>query len=1133
MKKNTKTHFWHGMTALALGLTVLGGGIYVATGMLEARINFMLGTTSSKVVNVEASEAENNLYFESDFKTPEELISYRENLNAEIVADGAVLLKNENESLPLKKGSRVTMFGIGGVSPVYSGAAGGGVIKTTDQIVPVTKVFEEKGFSVNPTVHDWYVSTGIPASCVVPVVSYDGTTSLKGPWENKSREYATRKAGVTEADASAAFSQWTQSYASYSDAAIVWLCRYEGEGADVPDDSLSLTAEENALIAEAKSHFSNVVVIVNGSAAIELDSLARDPKISSIIWVSELGTHGSYGLADILTGAVSPSGHLPDTFSASTKSSPAYQNSGAFFFANAQSAGLDYFGSTYLIQAEGIYLGYKYYETRYEDSVLNQGNAKSKVGTFASKGDWNYGEEVSYPFGFGLSYSSFEQTLENVEVDIHSKTIRAVVSVLNTGSVSAKDVVQIYAQSPYTNYDKENKIEKSAVQLLGFEKTKLLAPGESEKITISMDMKYLASYDRLNAKTYILDSGDYYFALGNGSHQAVNNILSAKGFSVSDGMDSEGNAKLVYKWTNDEFDAKSFAYGSTGVKITNQFEEADYNYWAKDTVTYLSRSDWSGTWPISYQGLSATEEMLPYLSSEQYTKGSSDTKDIVSGSTQTSYSLITLKGVDYNDPLWDELLNQVSAEELCALITDACEHTTPVKSVQYQGSKDKDGPIGYDATFNPDKTKPYHIDDSASDYVKKYNFASLCTEPTMAATFNKKLAEKRGELNGEDGLWSGFTVLWAPGANLHRTPYSGRNYEYFSEDSMLTNNMASIISKATQKKGAISAPKHFAGNDQETNRNGVATFYSEQAFREAQLRAFEGALSADEGGALSTMTSFSRIGVKQAAYSESLLTSVLRDEWGFKGYTITDFAFNNLMYPYASLTAGTDAFDNMISDFSAINAKALSQDAKLFNAARTAAHRILYVYANSNVMNGVSANSKVVTVIPWWKAVIIAFTICFAVLTLVSCVRLFFLMKNTEESSGANTIGFAISLCSVLLTVISLVSYFVLSRDGEKSPAIVYTLSVIAILLQLCVVFVQKVFPPLRKINSSSVLATFFTVFAFIQMMLGRIEWLGGLAAHNASLAPMHLSFTVTVILFVLTSIVSIVAAFFPQRSEE
>ena len=780
------------------------------------------GTTSTKIVTLDSAEAADTTYFASDFSTPEELIAYRENLNREIVNEGAVLLKN-NGALPLGSSVNVTMFGIGGVSPVYRGSSGGGVIKNPAQIVPLTDAFAQAGITTNPTVHDWYVSTGIPETCMIPITGRDGSTTINGPWDSEANHVATRANGVTEADASGAFTGWRDSYASYQDAAIVMLCRQEGEGADLPEGSLAVSPEEQALIEEAKANFDKVVVVVNSSAAMEIDALAENGGIDAILWVSELGTHGAFGLADVLTGLVNPSGHLPDTFAADSTSSPAYQNSGNFVFANAEAAGQDNFGSFYTVNAEGIYMGYKYYETRYEDCVLGRGNAASDVGTFASTGNWNYGDEVTYGFGYGLSYTTFEQTLDSLSVDQKGQTVTLKATVKNTGSVAAK------------------------------------------------------------------------------------------GKTTADGMDDDGNPDLAKTWTCSSLDKTSFATGSTA----------------------------------------------------------------------TNYALITLRGADYDDPLWEELLDQVTLEEMASLITDACGHTNPVMSVSYQGSLDKDGPIGYDATFTTDTALPYHIDGSASGYVKNYNFTTQCTEPTLAASFNLELAKERGNMNGEDSLWSGYTELWAPGINLHRTPYSGRNYEYYSEDAMLSNLMSVQVAAATQAKGAVAGVKHFAGNDQETNRNGVATFYNEQALRELQLRAFEGAFRPDEGGVTGTMTSFSRIGLKQAAYCDELLTNVLRGEWGFAGYTITDFAFSNLMYPYASLTAGTDAFDNMISDFSAINANSLAGDAKLLSAARQATHRILYTYVNSNAMNGVAANTKVVKVTPPWKMAIQGVEIASGVLTVI------------------------------------------------------------------------------------------------------------------------------------------------------
>ena len=988
---------WHGLTTAGCCLlTVMLGGTAVA-GTLETRINSMLGTRSSKVVTVQSGEEEDTTYFKSEFETAQELVDYREDLNRRIEAEGSVLLKNENSALPLGSDVNVTMFGLGSVSPVYCGSSGGGVIKNTDQIVPIAKAFDESGIHLNETVRDWYKTTAIPEYCMITSTGNDGTTTTRGPWDNEGVELAARSTGALEPDASDAFESFRGSYSDYSDAAIVMLCRLEGEGSDLPDGCLALTDEERALIKEAEDNFEKVIVLLNGSPAMEIDELKEDPQVDAILWIGEPGTHGFYGVADVLTGAVNASGHLPDTYAANSMSSPAFQNSGDFTFANAESAGLDNYGSYYLVQAEGIYLGYRYYETRYEDCVLGTGNAGSDAGTFASTAGWNYNEEVSYGFGYGLSYTTFEQKLDSVTVDEDNQTVTATVTVTNTGDTAGKDAVQVYAQSPYTDYDKENQIEKSSVQLLGFDKTDTLEPGESETLEVSMDLKYLASYDYVNAKTYIMDSGDYYFAIGNGAHDALNNILAAKGMTTANGMDYDGKADLAYKWNKSDMDTTSYSLGYDGVtKITNQLDDADYNYWKPGTVTYLSRSDWSGTWSDAYEGLEATEDMLPWLTEEQYEPGSSDTSDVVTGSKETQYSLITLRGADYDDETWDSLLNQMTLDEMAQLVTDACEHTVTVDSISYGGSLDKDGPIGYDAKFSTNAEDVYHITENDPAYIQNYNFATMNTEPVLAATFNPDLAEERGKVNGEDSLWSGYTENWAPGVNLHRTPYSGRNYEYFSEDPMLSNIMGTIICSTSQKYGNIAAPKHFAFNDQETHRQGVATFVNEQAARELQLRAFEGTFIPDEGGAMGTMTAFNRIGVKHVTYSEELLTNILRGEWGFEGYNITDFAFKELMYPYASMVAGTNAFDNMISDFSAINADTLAKDVKLLEAVRESCHRILYTYVNSNAMNGVSSNSQVVSVTPWWKTALYTADAVIAVLALAGLIMYVISFRKTE-----------------------------------------------------------------------------------------------------------------------------------------
>ena len=417
------------------------------------------------------------------------------------------------------------------------------------------------------------------------------------------------------------------SFSEYNDAAIVVIGRPSSEAGDffpgtngMAEDEgasniLGLTTNEREVIAAAKENFDKVIVLINSSSAMEIEELKQDDGVDSILWVGQPGNYGFLGVADVLTGTVSPSGHLADIYAVDSTSSPAMQNFGVIPYSNQESVDLgrltyiDYRAGWYLVEAEGIYTGYKYYETRYADVVNGLGNAASQTGS-SNDTAWNYSDEVSYTFGYGLSYTTFNQTLGEVTLNDEDHTATIMVTVENTGSMAGKSVVQLYAQSPYTEYDKQNKVEKSAVQLLGFEKTKELQPGESEEITVVVDLQYLASYDYSNAKTYIMDDGDYYFAIGNDAHDALNNILAAQGKSASDGMDYAGDAAKTYTWHQDTFDNETYSVSKAGVEISNQLNNADLNYYLPDTVTYLSRNDWEATWPLHYSDIEASEEMI-------------------------------------------------------------------------------------------------------------------------------------------------------------------------------------------------------------------------------------------------------------------------------------------------------------------------------------------------------------------------------------------------------------------------------------------------------------------------------------------------------------------------------------------
>lgn len=517
-------------------------------------------------------------------------------------------------------------------------------------------------------------------------------------------------------------------------------------------------AEKNLIsYVEGLSYIKNIVVVLNEDNTMGVGPLASDPRINAIIHAGGFGLNGSEALAEIITGKINPSGRLTDTYAAYSMSSPAAQNMYDHEFTNAAEVeayvgGKNEYATKYITMKEGIYVGYRYYETRYEDCILNQGNAASSYGTFASDGKWDYDKEVSYSFGHGLSYTTFEQKLDKVTVS--DGTVKASVTVTNTGGVAGKSVVQLYAQSPYTQYDKTNNVEKSAIQLMNFGKTKELKAGESETLEISCSLEFLASYDYTNAKTYILDDGDYYFAIGDSAHDALNNVIAKKSSSHS----SLGDASKTFLYRQDKFDNTTYATSSvTGNEITNLFDEADYNYFKPGSYKYLTRQDWS-TFPTTENSLTATTEMMKQLSGQQdkwtehdFSAGDYDDAELVETDKKSDYDLTMMYGNDdYDDSSWSLILEKMSWEEM-ATFTQGNSLTRPIESIGYEGSVDGDGPAGFSGTYGDETTNAEKL--SARVY------QSQCT---LASTWNQELAYKQGAFMGEDGLYLGKTSIWLP-----------------------------------------------------------------------------------------------------------------------------------------------------------------------------------------------------------------------------------------------------------------------------------------------------------------------------------------------------------------------------------
>lgn len=981
-KKRRKIQRWRGITALFGSLLSIMLGITLLLSSFVREINSFMGIASAEVVNLDGGSEEDYLYYESAYDSIDEMMQAKSDLCEEITDEGIVLLKN-NGVLPLEGVKKVTCLGRSSTDLVYAGASGAGIIGNVGTSINATLKdgLEDAGYEVNETMWDFYEESG-----------YTRSSGGSGGTE----EYRLGEVPLDEYPDD-------RGYEEYGDACIVVFARNSGESNEAPvgdfeDGSVyyQLTETEKAILEEAKANFDKVIVLVNSPSALSIEELRQDDRIDAVLTAGGLGMNGARSFGKILSGQVNPSGRLTDTYAVDSLSSPALQNHGNYTFTNAEEIisasnnGNAEHNTNYLVQAEGIYTGYKYYETRYEDCVLNQGNADSTAGAFASEDGWNYAEEVSYSLGYGLSYTEFSQELLSVE--IRNDVICAQVQVTNTGDVAGKDVVQLYVQSPYTEYDRTYGVEKSAVQVVNFAKTDLLEPGESQTLMVKMDLYNICSYDTNGRATWILDDGTYYFAIGQNAHDALNHILAAKGLTMEDGMDAEGNADMVRAWENEEFrtfenpqfSEEGFTtcagtwHKETGTEITNQVQAGDLNTWIKDSVTWLSRNDWEGTWPQSIENLEATEEMMPHLLAQTYESGEEDTSSITTDA-DTDYQVSMMRGKEYNDEDWNLILDQMSMEEMMSLVGKDFSATEPIPSIGYPGTIENDGPSGCVTNYSSE----YDGESTIFEGIDKYsqiNPRMYPSECLVACTWNQELTYRLGQMNGEDCFYTGQTTIWSPGLNLHRSPYSGRNFEYFSEDSMITYILGAQHVAGIQSKGAVAAPKHYAFNDYETNRFGLCTFLNEQTARENGLRGFEGAVAV--GHAKNIMTTLARVGCDWIGISTELQDNILRGEWGFDGFIVTDNAIQPYMYGTA-ITGGTDKFLVFIPGRyeEQLAPEVVSRDEKLLSALRESCHRILYVNVNSMAMNGVSDNVEVRDVTPGWQMMVFLADGILAVLT--------------------------------------------------------------------------------------------------------------------------------------------------------
>ena len=815
----------------------------------------------------------------------------------DIASEGMVLLENNDDTLPLDTATetKVNLLGYYAYNPNYSGTGSGGTDET-ENTVSIVDGLTNAGFEVNTAVLDEGV--------------YEVDESSSSDLGFEEATYTVEEVSIDSYTGEASF----ESMKEYSDIAIVVLCRAAGEGADLTDYEsdegnmyLELTQNEKDLLEAATDTFEKVIVVYNGGNALEMDFM-EDYDIDALIWCGDPGEYGFDVLGQIISGEVNPSGSLPDTWVYDSYSAAASEN-----FANQEADNTDGY---YVDYVEGIYVGYRWYETAYAESAVITNTTNGVTYDFS-----DYYSIVRYPFGYGLSYTTFEQEIvggiSDGDVLDPTGTISVEVEVTNTGDVAGKETVQLYVTVPYTEYDQENGVEKSEVTLVGYAKTSELEPGESETVTVEVSVEdYIASYDSSYNNgdgtygSYMLDAGEYVFSIRSDSHTVID--------SVSMTLDES----WFYSGENQRSSDEQAAY--------NQFDDAARG-------EYLSRQDGFANYESAMNSVSSSVESTefdddPAAYDDWYDEAV--TEELVEGVDYDADGDLTLddmEGLDYDDPLWDELIAQLSVEELVDLAEGALGGTVGVESIGTDDMGNTEGPSGITSMYSSIHTVSYP------------------TTVTLAATFNNDLAYQYGQMIADQAHDLGMTSWNAPAVNIHRWAYSGRNYEYFSEDAVLSAGIAAYEVKGATDNGLLTYVKHFALNNMESNRSGqLHTYSNEQAIREIYLKSFEAAVKI--GNTHGIMSSMNYIGDVYTSVSYELLTEVLRNEWGFDGVVVTDMAEGD----YATLSSDS-AIRAGTNTWLAVIAPSFStdSDADIYYL-QEAAHGLLYAFANvTRISSGV------------------------------------------------------------------------------------------------------------------------------------------------------------------------------------
>ena len=982
--------------AVLFGIILVGGNIMLSPNA-AGQINSIFNVKTQETITSDDEDVD-TLYYKSDYESIAELKENAGEVVAKVTEEGAVLLKNAEvngaKALPLSSGAKVNLYSINSVNYIFQG--GGSSLAKRAENLSLKEGLTEAGLVVNEALWNFYTANADNAAYKADHNS--NTSSDKATYSIKDVPWNAIGSGRDEA----------------AEAGIFVLSRYGTEATDLymnggsssdttNGDYLELSPNEISVLKGMKAlkdsgKLKKIVMLLNSVNQVQCDYVDKaEYGIDAVLWVGEGGATGTKGIGRILAGK-SPSGKLTDTYWVEHYFNPVYANFGEFVNAGETVPG-GIKSTKYLVYQEDIYNGYRYTETRYEDTVLKT----AKAGTF------NYNEIVKYPFGYGLSYTEFEYSDFDVEYNEKTDVYTAKVTVKNVGSVKGKEAVQLYLQKPYTDYDKQNGIEKSAIDFVGFAKTEELAPNATQTLNIEVKGSELASYDSNKAKTYILDAGDYYFTAAKNAHEAVNNVLAAKGKTKSDGMTDDGVVAMTKKFTK-TFDDKTYATSAaTGKAITNAFDDADLNRYdgkGNNSVAYMTRNDWEGTVKL---GLTKTHARLN--NEVKVTATAKMASDAAKGSTKlqkddvayptygngtydkTLGSLLSIKDdklekVEYDDERWEEILDQLTWEDTVMLLSNGLRKTwgLEIKTETIDGNGAL-GPVG--ATSAGADAYRYSSNQGVAElrYAFLYDDPDKDTSPVaypcaalMAATMNEELIHELGNSIGEDCLWAGYSGLYGPGANIHRGAYNGRAFEYYSEDGYLSGKITAAEIRGIREKGVYVYLKHAVLNEQEHNREGVNTWANEQTIREIYLKPFE--IGIIEGGAENVMTGFNRIGVDWTS-QHGFINTVLRDEFGMKGFAVSDYWQANYMDLAGGILGGSALPDGDLAVKGASDSP-LNQYktgyGKLANAMREEAHKILYVVVNSSAMNGVTASTRYITITPAWMGVVGAIQIVFGVL---------------------------------------------------------------------------------------------------------------------------------------------------------